>query len=314
MSSPLLTLRHRAEFAVFHAVLRAIDRMPVDRALAMASRIGDIVYALDFYRRGVAKRNIRLSGIAAGRAETARIARASFRSFAQLAVESLKADDYFRSGRWREMVDLQIDPAADEALKAPGRGAILAGGHIGNWEIASRVLATFKPVVGITKNMNNPLTDRLVKDRRARENFTMTPKRDADAGRLLEVLNRGHVLGLLVDQHARSAYGEPIRFFGRHVSMHKSAALLHLVSGAPLILGCCVRTGNMKFLVRAYPPVNIPRSGDKNTDVRALMLELNSKLEDMVREFPEQYLWAHRRWRPLRPALLAKIEKLGPGA
>jgi KDO2-lipid IV(A) lauroyltransferase len=158
--------------------------------------------------------------------------------------------------------------------------------------------------------MNNPYTDRIVKERKCRSGFSMTPKRDADARRLLQVLKEGHVLGLLFDQHARAAYGEPIEFFGRLVSMHKSPALLHLVSGAPLCAGYCVRTGPMRFKVKAYPPMRFVPTGSRDADVRSILLTLNGMLEGMVREFPEQYLWVHRRWRELRAPQIAKIARL----
>jgi len=308
--NPLIWARHIAEYGVFRAILAVTDRLSEDRALAAGRAIGDLAWNLSFLRRRVAVGNILLSGISDDPKEAARIARESFRHFAMLAVESMKIEPYFAGEKWREIIETDIDPDSMAALRDPGQGVILVSGHIGNWEIASRVLATHKPVVGITKNMNNPYTDRIVKARKCRGGFSMTPKRDADARRLLQVLKQGQVLGLLFDQHARAAYGEPIEFFGKHVSMHKSPALLHLVSGAPLCVGYCVRTGPMRFKVKAYPPIRFVPTGSKDADVRSILLTLNGMLEGMVREFPGQYLWVHRRWRELRAPLLAKIARL----
>jgi KDO2-lipid IV(A) lauroyltransferase len=310
MTNPIVQARHRIEYRIFTTALGIVDRMSTDRALALGRRIGDIAFALSFIRKHVAIRNILQSGITSSRREATRIAHESFRHFALLAIESIKVEPYFTGEQWRQIVDIEIDDDSMAALTDPGKGLILVSGHIGNWEVASRILATYKPVVGITKNMNNPLTDQVVKARKCRSGFSMTPKRDADARRLMQVLKDGKVLGLLYDQHARIAYGEPVKFFGRYVSMHKSPALLHLVSGAPLCVGYCVRTGPMRFKVKTFPPIRHSQQGSRNADIRSIMLALNDMLEQMVREYPEQYLWVHRRWRRLRRQMLDKIERI----
>jgi KDO2-lipid IV(A) lauroyltransferase len=51
-------------------------------------------------------------------------------------------------------------------------------------------------------------------------------------------------------------------------------------------------------------------TGSRDADVRSILLTLNGMLEGMVREFPEQYLWVHRRWRELRAPQIAKIARL----
>jgi len=45
------------------------------------------------------------------------------------------------------------------------------------------------------------------------------------------------------------------------------------------------------------PPMDARPTGDKDADIRSILEEINRQLEDAIRRRPEQYLWAHRRWR-----------------
>jgi KDO2-lipid IV(A) lauroyltransferase len=44
------------------------------------------------------------------------------------------------------------------------------------------------------------------------------------------------------------------------------------------------------------PPLDIPRTGDRQKDTQAIMTAINGLIEGWVREHPEQWMWVHRRW------------------
>jgi KDO2-lipid IV(A) lauroyltransferase len=211
-------------------------------------------------------------------------------------IESLKAHKLIQAQNWREHVVLEIPPATEALLQAPGQGVLLVSGHLGNWEVAAQILSHLKPVVGITRPLNNPLSEALIRRRKERGRFRLTPKHDARLDRLLATLRDGEILALLVDQHAGSQ-GIAIDFFGHPACTHASPALLHLVTRAPICFGYCVRTRPMHFIFRAAEPIVRPPSGNRQEDVRAVLRHLNRELEAAIREYPSQYVWAHRRWR-----------------
>lgn len=289
-------LRHLLEYAAARLGFFLLDRMPPAATERLAIRLADTWYFLNKSRRQIAQDNIIRSGITANRNEAERIARESFRHFAVLVVESLKSENTFTESNWREKVELDVDPAAMELLQAPGRGAILVSGHFGNWEVAAQLLSFIKPVTGITRDMNNPYTNELMKARKPRNRFTLTPKHDADIGRLLSVLRNGEILALMIDQHAKGQ-GMLINFFGTPASTHKSPALLHLVTKAPLCFGYCIRKGPMSYKLKAIAPIIHKPTGNREGDVRAILEKVTAELETAIRQNPEQYLWGHRRWK-----------------
>ena len=297
-------LRHAVEYGGARLALAACDRLDPRRAFFVADRLADAWFLIDRRRRRTAVSNIIASGVETDPRRAFALARASFRHMGRVIVESLKAGDVLadEAGR-RSAVEMQIHPGAMEALAAPGRGVIVISGHIGNWEIAARMLSFIKPVVGVTRPMNNPLVERLVRDRKPWGRFTLTPKHDANAARFLQTLAGGNILALLADQHAPDMK-HMIPFFGRPAATHGSAALLHLITGAPLCFGYCLRSGTMKFRLIALEPIVVKRTGSRKDDVETILTRLTAELEKAIRVAPDQYLWAHRRWRdqPAKPA------------
>lgn len=289
-------LRHLIEYAGCRIALSLLNRLSLQASERLAIAVADAWYFLNAGRRRIAIENIRNSGISDNDDVIKDIARKSFQHFAVLLVESFQSGRIFSKENWQEKIQLEIDPGIMAMLKDQSRGMIMVSGHIGNWEIAAPLISFLKPVTAIARNMNNPYTNRLFNRIKPKNRFSLTPKHDAGAGRLLSVLKRGEILALLIDQHAREQ-GISINFFGRPASTHTSPALLHLVTDAPLCFGYCIRKGPMSYHLTLCPPITYKRTGNKDSDVRTILETLTAELENVIRKNPEQYLWGHRRWK-----------------
>jgi len=295
----LIDVRYLAEYAVARALLLLIDLPPLTVATWFARRIAEAWYLIDFPRRRVVRENVLRSGVVGDPRAASALARKSVHHFAAVVVESLRSAPYLGDGRWQEHLQLEIHPEVEDVLNDPSQGLIVTSGHFGNWEIAAHVVSMFKPVVGVTRKMNNPLVERLISERKPRFRFRLEPKHAEDPIHLISVLKRGEALALLTDQHAHPFHGMKVDFFGHPVSSHTSAAMLHLVTRAPLCFAWCRRTGTMSFELKTTGLIRQPPSGTKDADVKAILDRLNRELEQVIREAPEQYLWGHRRWRDL---------------
>lgn len=289
-------IQHILEYVLLRSLVALIDVLPIGFADVLARRLADIWYLFNASRRNTAIENIIRSGIAGGRKDSSRIARASFRHFAVLVVESLKLDSIMTRDNWKEKAQLDFPDETMRVLEEEGQGVLLVSGHLGNWEIAARLLSYIKPVTAITRELNNPYSNRLILRRKSRGALTLTPKHDADGSRFLNVLKKGEVLALLNDQHARDR-GMDVDFFGVPAKTHTAVALLHYITGAPICFGYCVRTGRMSFRMKALKPMKFSPTGNRAADIRKVLETLNSELEKAIRAYPEQYLWAHRRWK-----------------
>jgi KDO2-lipid IV(A) lauroyltransferase len=114
----------------------------------------------------------------------------------------------------------------------------------------------------------------------------------------IKALRRGHAVAFAADQNAGKA-GIFVPFFGRLASTHRGAALFAVKTGAPLFLGTSLRREN-GYEVRLQR-VDVPRDGALDDVVYQLTVAFTARLEAVVREAPEQYLWLHRRWKTRPP-------------
>ena len=91
-------------------------------------------------------------------------------------------------------------------------------------------------------------------------------------------------------------------FFGTPASTIPTPAELAIRTGASIITGFALRVGpGFRYHQRYDPPLEMPATGDQEADVLAIMTELNRRLEAAIRSAPEQWLWAHRRWKTRPP-------------
>jgi len=292
----LKRLQHRIEYLGVLFALFLMDRFSLERLTKMTTCVSNAFFALNKSRRDIAIDNILKAKITDDYSEAKRIAKESFAHFAILIMESLRTDNEFTEDNWLDKVEHDVPDETFELFREKGKGLILVSGHFGNWEVAGQLVSFMKPVLGITKDMKNPYVNRVMKERKPRNNLRITPKKDKDSGRFLRAIKDGEILALLADQYARER-GIRIEFFGREASTFTSPALFHLISKAPIIFGYCLRTGSMKYKFVATKPMMFKASGNRIEDQKLIMGTLNGMLEDAIRENPEQYLWAHRRWK-----------------
>lgn len=258
--------------------------------------MANVWFKLDRRRRRVAVENVLASGIRTDRDAADQLARSSARHFSAVVVETLKSHQYLAGDAWRDRVELSIHPSVLEVLEDSERGLLVAACHLGNWEIGAQVLSTWKPVLGAARAMSNPYVHRLMTERKPKFRFRLTTEWFGDPKRFIATLKRGEALALLFDLDARGR-GLAVDFFGRPAATHTTVPMLHLVTKAPMCLGCCLRKGPGRFEIVTSELIEHRPTGSKEDDVRAILTRLNRELEELIRAHPDQFIWGHSRWK-----------------
>jgi Kdo2-lipid IVA lauroyltransferase/acyltransferase len=186
------------------------------------------------------------------------------------------------------------------------RPTVLVTAHYGNFEVAGYVLGMFGfPSFTVARPLDNPYLDRFVNRFRGSTGQFILPKQGC-APRIQAVLDSGGTLSLLGDQYAGSK-GCWVEFLGRPASCHKAVALFTLTSGAPQLVCYVRRTGKPMQFEIGVAGVADPTTWDGQlAGVKPLTRWYNERLEEMIREAPEQYWWIHRRWKGQPPVRMAK--------
>lgn len=278
-------------------MLGIIGIVPASWTLAISDAIGSLVFLILPKRSKIAMDNIIAARVVSDRDEARRLGRRCFQSFTRMIAESVLARHQITPENWKTFVTIE---ASDETLKllhSETQSAIVASGHIGNWDVAARAVSMITPVNVIYRPFNNPYLERDLNGKRGGEQLHLISKYKASPMRFMKILADGEKLALMIDQHI-SEVSERVRvnFFGRPCWSTRSVAMMHMTVRKPLLVACAVRTGRMKFKLIVSGPIKFERSGDREKDVLTITQNVTNLIEDAARKYPEQYLWGHRRW------------------
>jgi KDO2-lipid IV(A) lauroyltransferase len=296
-------LRNRAEYAAAVIAVKSLEWAPLALANLLARfYIWILRVALPRLRR-VALRNLSFALPELSSAQHAAIADDTFRSLARVVTAFAR----FPSIR-RQTVDSWIRTEGgqyfEEALRK-GRGVLFATAHLGNWELSAFAHALLTgPMSVVVRPLDNPLIDRMVERRRTLSGNRILAKKDYARG-ILKALAANQAVGVLIDQNATAADGVFVDFFGVAACATTGFVRIAHHSGAAVIPGFALwMEDEQRYVLRFYPPVAI--TGDAVADTRTL----HHKLEEIVREYPGQWLWLHRRWKTRPPGEATLYEAL----
>lgn len=280
------------------ALVAAMRPVPLQLALALGRRLGDLARLASRGRCRVARENLRLAfGDALSEAEARRIVRESFRHFGMFAVESMVFP--YRSPQ--EIARrLTVDGAEhlEQALRR-GRGCIIVTAHLGSFELPGRYFADLgHEMFSIARPARDEATTRLVAEMRARNRLQVVTT-DRSLRPILAALKRNACVAIVCDQNATDLF---VPFFGHLAGTAAGPARLALKTGAPMLSIFTTRDGNGHYTSVLRPLWRGEPSGNAEADERAIMALVNDAIEAAIRRTPEQWLWFHDRWRSARRA------------
>jgi KDO2-lipid IV(A) lauroyltransferase len=291
---PRSRLRDAAEYALALVALKSLagTPLPVSNLLARVYvRLLDL--ALPRLRR-VALGNLAMALPALDATERSRIVDGVFRSIARLLVTFARFPRMDRAniGRWIRYEGFEHF----EQARRRGKGVLFATAHLGNWELSAFAHAILTaPMHVVVRPLDNPRIDALVARRRSLSGNRLIQKRDYARG-ILQALAGNEAVGILIDQNASLDNGVFVDFFGVPACAGAGFARLAAHTGAPVIPGFALWSdAEQQFILRFYPEV--PITGDVQADTA----RLHAILEGVIREYPDQWLWIHRRWKTRPP-------------
>jgi len=294
--------RHRVEYALVRGMQSALALLPLDVALRVGEALAWIAYLVAARHRRIGMTNLSIAFPQRALRERRRILRASMLNLGRMVVElahlPLLSDDDLR-----RMVRFEDEQWWAEAISAErDTGGMILSGHFGNWELC--VYAHGRrghPVTMVHRTLSNPYIDRWFNDLRARAGTVLLRKSRAAVG-ALRAVRRGGLLVLPFDQNSVRNLGVFVPFFGMPASTNAGLALIALRTGAPVVPVFMVREGrSARHVVHVLPFLYAERTGDLEADIVHNTERFSRVFEDMVRRYPEQWLWVHRRWKTRPP-------------
>ena len=283
-------LRYRFEHALFRFAGWLFGSLSVETASAVSGTLWR--YLAPFSHR----HQRALTHLAMAFPDTApddreKIARAMWESLGRTFGESFHLKELAESGR----VTYEHKDVLERWASQDG-GKVACAGHLGNWELAILGISQqgAKPW-SIYRPMKNPLVDADVLGmRRFLYTGGLVPKGPALPRQFLKLVRDGATIGFLADQ--RDFGGVPVPLFGIPAPSTLFPAMLARSVEAPILMVRMRRLPGVRF-VQSFELLDLPRTADRKADIEASTALVQGAFERYIRDAPEQWMWAHRRWR-----------------
>jgi len=277
--------------------LRSILRwIPWNIGLSLAGGLGAAAYFLLVKERRKALHHLQAAlGGERSLEDRQRIALESFRNLGRTFFEVLNLDRLTRHDINR-LVRFEGEGAL-KAAAAGGRGVLFVTAHIGNWELMGRVVSMHHPLAVVAAPIYDRRVEKIMIGLRAAHGIeTLVRDSPGSLKRLIAMLRRGGVVGLLIDQDTKTD-GVFVPFFHQQAFTPTGPASLAFRTGASVVVGFIVREGRERHRIIIHGPLDISSTGQTERDVREQTARFTKMIEEQVRKTPEQWIWMHRRWK-----------------
>ena len=287
-----MNLRYGAEAALFFVFMALFRLLGLDRASALGGWIGRNIGPLLGSDR-VARANLAAAFPEKSEAERDAIRLAMWNNLGRVVAEYPHLEKFSPHGpAARITVTFHTDFTAQ---KAQGTPAMFLSGHLGNWEMM--------PILGqqlgyegatVVRPPNNPAVASYIERQRGLNGPKTQIAKHAAVRRMIAMLKSGKALYMLVDQ--KNNEGLPAPFFGRIAMTTPAPAALALKLKAKILIATNTRLDGARFHVAVHDGPDFTPSGNESADIQRLTEILTTRIEEIVRHDPAQWLWIHRRW------------------
>jgi len=288
--------RHRLEFSLFNILKRWGKGASKKTRRRGTILLGGLLYHGLRICRSIVAINLELAFPKFSTVKRKQIARANYQWFARFCMDVLHMDAW--KGRTSEIAKCHNLEILDQALSEK-KGVLLISGHFGNWEMIPPALAELGyPVTMYVGRQTNPLTNELQNTARANFGVETIDKGKKATLQMGRALADNKIIAMLIDQNDNKS-DLFVNFFEKLASSSKGTAAFHLLRKSPVVLVTCPYVGD--HLEISFQRITFDLSGEQEKDTLAITQKITSAFENVIRKYPGQYFWMHRRWRARPP-------------
>lgn len=273
-----------------------IQIIPYRVCRVLAQGIAFLCYSILKLRRRVVEENLQnCFGSQYSDIQLKTIARKTYQHFALMIFEFIRMakQDEAELNQIVKIHDIEVF----QQLMKEGKGLVFTSGHLGNWEIATALIAyQGYESYAYSRPLHDKSVDAWANDIRGAHHIKMIHTKYSIRP-VLEALQKNAVVGFLIDQDA-GVRGTYIPFLGKPASTFLGPAYCAVKSGSPILPAYILR-GNTPgsyevFLQKPlYPDLTQP----EEDEILRLTQATNQSLEAYIHKAPDQYFWFHKRWR-----------------
>jgi Kdo2-lipid IVA lauroyltransferase/acyltransferase len=293
-----MKITHGIEYVAVRLLTLPLQLLPHKTAVSLGGRIGRAANNLWISRHRVVIKNLEIAfGDSLSEAQRDELARDIFGNLGKTMAEICRFHKLTREDILK-MVTAEGLESFQEVMDY-GKGAILVGSHFGNWELAGAYInAKGYPVDFMIRGQHNRLVDDYLTGLRQSGGVSVIHTDRGGMKDVIRALHKNRQVAMVSDQHAGSN-GILIKFFGQLVSVPRAPATLAVKLGCPIISGNIIRNPDGTHLCRFFKPIYPDPDNEPGAEILRLTKVYTGWFEEMIRARPDQWLWTHRRFKPL---------------
>ena len=179
----------------------------------------------------------------------------------------------------------------ENIAKLQSKKALICTAHLANWEIIGKALSSMGEIklCGVYRAANNKLVDKLIYNMRNKIKVNMIPKGKSGAKQIIAALQADQQVVMLVDQKMND--GIKVPFLGHDSMTAPAIASLALKYRCPIIPVQIIRKKDSYLDVIIHPALKYQDSTSES-----IMIQINQKIGEWVKQNPGQWFWLHKRW------------------
>ncbi|MCU0239750.1 MAG: lysophospholipid acyltransferase family protein [Pyrinomonadaceae bacterium] len=290
----------KIEYYAVKVLFTLLGFLPRFLAIRLGLLVGDLAYLVLGRLKKIARTNLEIAFPDLSENEKKRLTRGCFRSlgrqlgevtqFPKATKESLsKIIEFpFTAEEW----------ANYEKLKEQGRGVIFLTPHFGGWEVlALGASALLGPQSYLVRRLDNPLMEEFTANLRGKFGNVPMDKSEATLP-ALQLLRKGEHLGILADVNIQAKEGVFVPFFSRLACTTVGVAALAMRTNALIVLFAAPWIEEkQKYVVQLGGVFEFESTGNRQQDLIDLTAKYTKATEEIIKKFPDQWLWIHKRWK-----------------
>ena len=283
-------------YAVVSSVVKLAGALPRSLARALAEGLARMLLALTPKLRKTAEFNLKLAFPQWTDAQRGATIRGMVRSLGWMAAEFARMPRYTR----KNIEEIVVLDGHENFLEGQrrGKGVLFLTAHMGAWELSSYAHAVYGyPLHYMARPLDNTRLDGLVNRYRGLSGNAPIFKNES-ARVMLRILKDAGTVGILADQNTMREEGVFVDFFGVPACTTTGIARVALHTGAAVVPGYAVWDESLKkYRLRFEPPLELVRTGDAERDIVENTRRFAKVTEEIIRKYPEQWVWVHARWK-----------------
>ena len=247
---------------------------------------GVIAYYLIKKRRLLAINNIRNAFPEKEESEVIRIAKESYKTMGKMIMTSIFLEEITQNGN----TVVENEKLMRQACENNEKAVLVVSLHLGGFEAGSKMRDIRKFYAVFRKQKNKKINELMTKWRK-KGGLNSLPLHDTEV--LNKALNEKSIIALASDHHGKDV---DIEFFGQETKAVAGPVLLSMKYKIPIVLAYAVFDGNV-IHVKNKKIIEIEKQKKIKETMRFNMQKIYHEFEEIIKEYPDQYMWQHNRWR-----------------